>query len=234
PARLLLQIGHAGRRGATRPRAGGLDRPLTTESAWPLVAAAALPYTPTSQVPQALDRSGMDTIRTAFVQAAERADQAGFDVLQIHAAHGYLLAGFLSPLTNTRDDEYGGNLDNRLRFPLEVVTAVRAAWPAGKPLAVALTITDGVRGGTSVEDAVTVARALHAAGCDLITVQAGQTTPAGEAPYGRGFLTPLSARIRNEAGIPTLVGGYLTTANEVNTVLAAGRADLCLLEPARS
>lgn len=229
PARLLLQVGHAGRRGATRPRAGGLDRPLPTGT-WPLIAASALPYTPQSQVPQALDRAGMDTIRAAFVRAAEQADKAGFDVLQIHAAHGYLLAGFLSPLTNQRADEYGGNLANRLRFPLEIVIAVRAIWPFDKPLAVALSVTDGVRGGT-VEDAVTVARALREAGCDLITVQAGQTTPAGEAPYGRGFLTPLAARIRNEAGIATLVGGYLTTANEVNTVLAAGRADLCLMEP---
>jgi len=232
PGRLLVQIGHAGRRGATRPRAGGLDRPLAADG-WPLLAASPLPYTPQSPVPQALDRAGMDALRAAFVQAAEGAAQAGCDLLQIHAAHGYLLAGFLSPLTNTRADEYGGNLANRLRFPLEVVTAVRAVWPAGKPLAVALTVTDGVRGGGTVEDAIAVARAFSAAGCDLITVQAGQTTPAGAAPYGRSFLTPLAARIRNEAGIPTLVGGYLTTANEVNTVLAAGRADLCLMEPTK-
>ena len=229
PVRLLVQIGHAGRRGATRARGGGLDRPLATEG-WPLVAASALPYTPTSSVPQALGRAGMDAICAAFVQAARGADQAGFDLLQIHAAHGYLLAGFLSPLTNTRTDEYGGTLENRLRFPLEVVTAVRAAWPTYKPLAVAITALDGVRGGSTVEDALTVARALRAAGCDLITVQAGQTTPDSEAPYGRGFLTPLAARIRNEAGIPVLVGGYLTTANEVNTILAAGRADVCLME----
>ncbi|MGI8587213.1 MAG: FAD-dependent monooxygenase [Chloroflexia bacterium] len=228
-ARMMLRLGHAGRRGATRPRSGGLDRPLLA-GGWPLVAPSALPYTPQSRVPQALDRAGMDMVRDAFVRAAELADAAGFDILQLHCAHGYLLAGFLSPLTNRRDDEYGGGLENRMRFPLEVVGAVRAAWTSGKPLAVALSATDGVRGGGTVEDAITVARALRDARSDLIIVQAGQTTPEGTAPYGLGYLTPLSARIRNGADVPTLVSGYLTTANEVNTVLAAGRADHCLME----
>jgi anthraniloyl-CoA monooxygenase len=230
PVHLMAQIGHAGRRGASRPRAAGLDRPLPPGEAWPLVAPSAQPYTPRSQTPQALDRAGLDTIRAAFVAAAERAHAAGFDALLLHAGHGYLLGSFLSPLTNGRADEYGGSLANRLRFPQEVVAAVRAAWPAHKPLALALNVAESVRGGTTVEEAIAIARALHEAGGDLVQVLAGQTTPDGEMPYGRGFLTPLSARLRNEAGLPTLVGGYLPTTNDANTILAAGRADLCLME----
>ncbi len=228
-AKIGLVLNHAGRRGATRPRREGLDRPLRT-GGWPLLASSALPYTPGSQVPRAMDRANMDAVAAAFVRAAELAQEAGFDLLQLHMAHGYLLGSFLSPLTNQRTDEYGGTLEVRLRWPLEVFDAVRAAWPVDKPLAVALTATDSVRGGFGVDDAVMVARTLQAHGCDLITVLAGHTVPDAEMPYGRGFLTPLSDRLRNEAGVPTLVGGYLTTQNEVNTIIAAARADLCVME----
>jgi anthraniloyl-CoA monooxygenase len=183
-----------------------------------------------SQVPKEMDRADMDRVCNEFVQAAQMAREANFDLLQLHMAHGYLLASFLSPLTNLRTDEYGGNLEQRMRFPLEVFDAVRVVWPEDKPLSVALSATDCVKGGFGVEDAVVVAKVLKAHGCDIIEVQAGQTTLESEPAYGRGFLTPLSDRVRNEAGIPTMVGGYLTTSNEVNTIVAAGRAELCIME----
>ncbi len=228
-ARIGITLNHAGRRGSMQSRRHGLDAPLRV-GGWPLVAPSAIPYTRTGVTPTALDRIGMERIRDEFAHATRMAVEAGFDLLQLHAAHGYLLASFLSPLTNIRDDDYGGSLTNRMRFPLEVFDAVRAAWPESLPLAVALTVTDGAPGGLSVDDGVAIARTLKEHGCDLITVMAGQTTPASIAPYRRGFLTPLADRIRNEANIRTLVGGYLVTSNEANTVLAAGRADLCLLE----
>jgi anthraniloyl-CoA monooxygenase len=227
--KLGITLNHAGRRGSMQSRRHGLDAPLR-DSGWPLVAPSAIPYTPNGVTPTALDRAGMERVRNEFVQAARMAAEAGFHLLQLHAAHGYLLASFLSPLTNVRDDEFGGSLANRMRFPLEVVDAVRAVWPENHPLAVALNVTDGVSGGLTVEDGVAIARELKDHGCDLITVMAGQTTPASVAPYRRGFLTPLADRVRNEADIPTMVGGYLLTSNEANTLLAAGRADMCLLE----
>jgi anthraniloyl-CoA monooxygenase len=226
-----LILNHAGRRGATRPDKSG--RPLR-EGAWPLLAPSALPYTAKSQVPRAMTRENMQRVREEFVGATRRADAAGFDLLLLHMAHGYLLASFLSPLTNQRTDEYGGALENRLRFPLKVFDAVRAVWPGEKPLGVALNADDCAPGGYTIEDAVAVARILKEHGCDLIQPLAGQTVPEGAPAYGPGFLTRYSDRIRNEAGIPTLVGGYLTTMNEVNTVLAAGRADLCILSQAPS
>jgi anthraniloyl-CoA monooxygenase len=228
-ARLGVTLNHAGRRGAMQSRRRGLDVPLR-DGGWPLVAPSAIPYTNGGVTPTALDLPGMARIREEFACAAKLAAAAGFDLLQLHAAHGYLLASFLSPLTNHRDDEYGGSLANRLRFPLEIVDAVRAVWPADRPLAVALTVTDGMAGGLTVDDGVSSARALNDHGCDLLNVMAGQTTPAAVAPYRRGFLTPLADRVRNEAAVTTLVGGYLLTSNEANTLLAAGRADLCQLE----
>ncbi len=228
-AKLALQLGHAGRRGATQPRAAGLDRSLR-EGAWPLLSASPLPYTPYSQTPKAMDRDEMDQVREAFTHAARMAAEAGVDLLQLHMAHGYLLASFLSPLSNRRGDDYGGSLENRLRFPLEVFDAVRAAWPEERPLSVALSITDCARGGLEIEEDITLARLLKEHGCDMIEALAGQTTLDSEPSYRRGFLTPLSERVRNEAGIATLVGGYLTTSDEVNTILAAGRADLCVMD----
>lgn len=227
-ARIGVRLGHAGRRGSTRPRSEGLDRPLK-EGNWPLIAASAIPYTPASQVPKEMDRADMERVRDDFERAARMAYEAGFDLLQLDFAHGYLLASFLSPLTNRREDEYGGSLENRARYPLEVLAAVRAVW-VDRPLSVVITVTDYMKGGLEVEDAIEAVRMLKAGGCDLVQVHAGQTTPDAEPPYARGFLTPLADRIRNEAGIPTLVGGYLTTSNEANTVLAAGKADLCLME----
>ncbi|MBA2288026.1 MAG: FAD-dependent monooxygenase, partial [Ktedonobacteraceae bacterium] len=229
PAKVGVQLSHAGRRGSTQPRTQGLDRPLR-EGNWPLISASPLPYTPESQVPKEMDRADMDRVQAAFVQATHMALEAGFDLLQLHFAHGYLLASFLSPLTNLRADEYGGNLEQRMRFPLEIFDAVRSAWPQERPISVALSVIDYMKGGLTIEDAIQVARALKEHGCDIIAILAGQTTMQSEAAYGRGFLTPLSDRVRNEAAIPTLVGGYLTTSNEVNTILAAGRADLCILE----
>jgi anthraniloyl-CoA monooxygenase len=229
PAKFALQLGHAGRRGSTRPRSEGLDKPLRRGN-WPLLSASSIPYTPQSQVPREMDRAIMDQVRNEFVRAARLAQEAGFDLLHLHFAHGYLLASFLSPLTNLRNDEYGGDLERRLCFPLEVFDAVRAAWPQDKPISVALSVTDCVKGGFIIEDAVVVARTLKAHGCDMLEILAGQATIDSEPAYGRGFLTAFSDRLRNEASVPTIVGGYLTTSNEINTILAAGRADLCIME----
>ena len=227
-ARLAIQLGHAGRRGSSRARTNALDLPLRAGN-WSLLAPSPIPYTPYSQVPGAMDREDMQRVLEAFVQTTRMADEAGFDMLQLHCARGYLLASFLSPLTNQRSDEFGGDLARRMRYPLEVFDVVRAAWPEQKPLAVALQASDGVKGGLTVEDALIVARELKNHGCDLLEVQAGQATTESELPYGRGYLTALSARLRNEAGLPTMLGGYLTTSDEINTILAAGRGDLCIV-----
>lgn len=228
--KVALQLNHAGRRGSTRSRQEGLDRPLRVGN-WPLLAASALPYAPNSQLPKAMDRADMETICDDFVRAAQLAHEAGFDWLQLHFGHGYLLAGFLSPLANRREDDYGGSLENRLRFPLELFDAVRATWPENKPLSVALNAADGVAGGFEPAEAVQVARTLKAHGCDLIEVLAGQTTPEATPAYGPGFLTPFSDWLHSKAGIATMVGGNLTTTDEVNTILAAGRAELCIMRP---
>jgi len=226
--KIALQLGHAGRRGSTRPRTQGLDRPLR-EGNWPLLSASPIPYTPISQVPRAMEQSDMERVKEEFMRATEMARAANFDMLQINFAHGYLLASFISPLTNRRSDEYGGNIERRMRFPLEIFAAVRAVWPQDKPICVALSLSDGVRNGLSMEDAVHAVKLLQDQGCDMIEVLAGQTTIESELTYNRGFLTALSDQIRNKAGMPTMVGGYLTTSNEINTVIAAGRADLCIL-----
>jgi anthraniloyl-CoA monooxygenase len=227
---LALRLGHAGRRGATRARRSGVDRPLPG-GGWPLLAASAIPYTPASAVPKAADAGDLERVTAAFAAAAARAAAAGVQVLLCDLGHGHLLGGFLSPLANRRGDELGGSLEGRLRFPLRVVDAVRAAWPDDRPLWAALTVTDWAPGGLEPEEAVAAARALAASGCDLLQVTAGQTTAVTRPDYGRFHLVGWSDLVRNEAGVPTMVGGGLTTADEVNTVLAAGRADLCLLDP---
>ena len=227
---LALRLGHAGRRGATRPRRHGVDRPLP-EGGWPLLAASAVPYLPGGPVPTAIGLGDMERVTAQFAAAARLAAAAGVQVLLLDLAHGHLLGGFLSPLANRRDDEFGGSPEGRLRFPLRVVEAVRAAWPDDRPLWAALTVTDWAPGGLEPEEAVAAARALAASGCDLLQVTAGQTTATGRPDYGRLSLVGWSDLVRNSAGVPTLVGGGLTTADEVNTVLAAGRADLCLLDP---
>ena len=223
-----VSLTHAGRRGSARSRSEGLDRPLR-DGGWPLISASPIPYTPRGQVPKEMDRADIDHVCDDFVCAARIAQAAGFDFLQIDCAHGYLLAGFLSPLTNLRTDEYGGDLAGRMRFPLQLFDAVRSAWPEGKPLSVALSATDHVKGGSTLEDAVAFASALKEHGCDIVEALAGQTVPQGEPAYGRGFLTHYSDRIRNEASMPTMVGGYITTSIEANTILDSGRSDLCIV-----
>jgi anthraniloyl-CoA monooxygenase len=229
-AKIALQLMHAGRRGATRPRTHGLDLPLR-EGAWPLLAPSAVPFTPGSQTPKEMDYADMECVRDEFVMAAGLAQQAGFDILLLNMAHGYLLSSFLSPLTNRREDEYGGALEQRMRFPLEVFEAVRAAWPAERPLVVALNADDCAPGGLELADAATVARILKERGCDLIVVYAGQTTISSQPRYDAGVLAQYSDVLRNETRIPTVATGYMTTSDQVNTLLAGGRADLCLFHP---
>jgi anthraniloyl-CoA monooxygenase len=226
--KFCLQLGHAGRKGSTRLMWDGIDEPLP-EGNWPIVAASPLPYYPHSQVPRAMTRADMDATIADYVQAAVRADRAGFDMIELHAAHGYLLASFISPLTNKRTDEYGGTLENRLRFPLEVFRALRKGWPEDKPISVRISATDWQDGGLSGDDAAHVARAFAEAGCDLIDVSTGQTTPEAAPIYGRMYQTPFSDQIRNDAGIATMCVGAITSADQVNTIVAAGRADLVAL-----
>jgi anthraniloyl-CoA monooxygenase len=199
------------------------------EGNWPLVSASPLPYLPHGQVPRAMSRADMDQVRAQFAGAARMAEAAGFDMLEIHMAHGYLLASFLSPLTNVRTDGYGGGLANRLRFPLEVLDAVRAAWPAERPISVKVSAADWAPGGLEPGEAVAIARALAARGCDLITVSTGQTVAHQQPRYGRLYQTPFADRIRLEAKVATATVGAITTHGDVNSILAAGRADLCVL-----
>ncbi|MBM3568871.1 MAG: bifunctional salicylyl-CoA 5-hydroxylase/oxidoreductase [Alphaproteobacteria bacterium] len=229
-AKIGLQLGHAGRKGATcLPWAGGYDRPLP-EGAWPILSASALPYRPDSRTPKAMDEADMARVAGEYAVAAGRALEAGFDLLEIHMAHGYLLASFISPLTNRRNDGYGGDVEGRMRFPLRVFDAVRAAWPKDRPISVRISATDWVEdGGLSEDDSLAVARLLKQHGCDLIDVSAGQTVAESKPVYGRMFQTPFSDRIRNQAGIATMAVGAITTADQVNTIVASGRADLAAL-----
>jgi len=227
-AKFCLQLGHAGRKGATKLMWEGMDQPLP-QGGWPIMAASPLPYYPNSQVPREMTRADMDAVIADFVQAVQRGGRAGFDMVELHAAHGYLLASFISPLTNKRTDEYGGPLANRMRFPLEVFRAMRTAWPDEKPMSVRISATDWQDGGLTGDDAVAVARAFAEAGCDLIDVSTGQTTPEAEPIYGRMFQTPFSDQIRNDAGLATMCVGAITGADQVNTIIAAGRADLVAL-----
>jgi anthraniloyl-CoA monooxygenase len=206
----------------------GIDEPLP-EGGWPIISASPLRYFPHSPVPAEMTRSDMDRVIADFVAAARRADRAGFDMLELHAAHGYLLASFISPLTNVRDDAYGGALAGRMRFPLEVFGALRRTWPDDKPMSVRISATDWKDGGLTGEEAVEVARMFADAGCDLIDVSAGQTVSDDAPIYGRMFQTPFSDQIRNEAGLATMCVGAITTADQVNTIVAAGRADLVAL-----
>ena len=193
------------------------------------MAPSGIPYYPHSQVPREMTRSEMDEAKADFVRAAGLAQEAGFDLLEIHMAHGYLLASFISPLTNRRTDEYGGPLENRMRFPLEVFDAVRGAWPAEKPMSVRISAVDWHPEGMTPAESVEVARMLEAHGCDVVDVSAGQTVPDQRPVYGRLFQTPFADRIRHEVGIATMAVGNISSYADVNTILAAGRADLCLL-----
>ncbi len=232
-AKFCLQLGHAGRKGATKLMWEGIDQPLPPgvpgQEPWPIVSASPLPYYPNSQVPREMTRADMHEVVADYVQAVKRAERAGFDMVELHAAHGYLLASFISPLTNTRTDEYGGAVQNRMRFPLEVFRAMRAVWPDDRPMSVRISATDWQDGGLSNNDAVEVARLFAEAGCDLIDVSTGQTTPDAQPVYGRMYQTPFSDQIRNEAGLATMCVGNITSADQINTIIVAGRADLVAL-----
>ncbi|HEY9280337.1 MAG TPA: bifunctional salicylyl-CoA 5-hydroxylase/oxidoreductase, partial [Eoetvoesiella sp.] len=228
-AKIGIQLGHAGRKGSTKVSWEGTDMPLDSGN-WPLVSASALPYIEgVSQVPQAMTRSQMDEVRDEFVAAAKRAGQAGFDWLELHCAHGYLLSSFISPLTNHRTDEYGGSLDNRLRYPLEVFNAIRAVWPKELPMSVRISAHDWVDGGITPDDAIEIARQFKAAGVDLIDCSSGQVSKQEQPVFGRMYQTPFSDRVRNEAVVPTMAVGAIFEADHVNSIIASGRADLCAL-----
>ena len=231
-AKICCQIGHSGRKGSTQLGWEEMDAPLPADN-WPLLSASALPWSPRNAAPKAMDRADMDRVKAEFVAAAEMAARAGFDMIELHAAHGYLLSSFITPVSNVRTDEYGGPLANRLRYPLEVFAAMRAVWPAEKPMSVRISANDWVgEDGVTPEEAVEIARAFAEAGADVIDVSAGQTTPAARPVYGRMFQTPFSDRIRNEAGIATMAVGNIYEPDHANSILMAGRADLvCLARP---
>ena len=227
-AKIGMQLGHAGRKGSTKLAWKGMDEPLD-DGSWSIIAASPIPYFPHGPIPREMDRRDMDAVRDDCVRAVEMAEEAGFDMLELHFAHGYLFAGFISPLTNRRSDEYGGPLENRMRFPLEVFDAVRAVWPEHKPMSVRISAVDWVPEGMRWSDAIEVAKLLKMHGCDIIDVSAGQTVPDAKPVYGRQFQTPFSDRIRHEADMPTMAVGNISSYTDVNSTLAAGRADLCVL-----
>ncbi|MFZ3560429.1 bifunctional salicylyl-CoA 5-hydroxylase/oxidoreductase [Streptomyces sp. BH055] len=225
-----VQLGHSGRKGSTRLMWEGMDEPLPEAADnWPLVAASALRYRPDSQLPRELTTAELADVREQFVESARRAAQAGFDLLELHCAHGYLLSGFLSPLTNRRTDAYGGSLEGRLRFPLEVFDAVRGVWPDDRPMTVRISATDWAEGGTSEEDAVAVARAFAAHGADAIDVSTGQVVSDERPAFGRSYQVPYADRIRAEAGVPVVAVGAISSWDDVNSLVLAGRTDLCAL-----
>lgn len=225
-ARICCQIGHSGRKGSTNIGWEGMDRPLASGN-WDLVSASAIPWSDENAVPREITRAEMDEVRDQFVASARMAERAGFDMIELHAAHGYLLSSFISPVSNIRTDAYGGSLENRMRYPLEVFAAMRAVWPEDKPMSVRISANDWVGDhGVTPEEAVEIARLFAAAGADLIDVSAGQTSVAARPVYGRMFQTPFSDRIRNEAGLTTMAVGNIYEADHANSILLAGRADL--------
>jgi anthraniloyl-CoA monooxygenase len=228
-ARICVQLGHSGSKGSTRVAWDGIDKPLV-EGNWPLVAPSDVPWTPENQVPTALSRATMDTIRDEFVDATRRAEAAGFDMVEFHCGHGYLISGFISPTQNRRTDDYGGSLENRLRYPLEIFRAMRAVWPQDKPMSVRISAHDWVGdAGVTPDEAVKIAEAFTEAGVDLVDVSSGQVTKAEKPVYGRMFQTPFSDQIRNELGVATMAVGNIWEIDHVNSIIAAGRADLCAM-----
>jgi anthraniloyl-CoA monooxygenase len=228
PAKVALQLGHAGPKGSTQRGWEESDEPLP-EGNWPLIAASAVPYGPHNQIPRPMTRADMDRVLADFVRAASWGRDCGFDWLELHCAHGYLLSSFLCPLTNQRTDEYGGSLENRCRYPLEVFRAMRAVWPAHLPMSVRISAHDWAPGGNTPDDAVIIARLFKEAGADLIDVSSGQTTREARPIYGRMYQTPFADRIRNEVAIATMAVGAIFEPDHVNSIIAAGRADLCAL-----
>ena len=231
-AKICCQIGHSGRKGSTGLGWEGMDRPLATGN-WPLLSASAIPWSPDNATPRAMTPDDMAAVTAQFVAATQMAERAGFDMIELHAAHGYLISSFISPLSNIRADTYGGSLENRMRYPLEVFAAMRAAWPSEKPMSVRISAHDWVPGdGVTPEDAVQIATMFAEAGADIIDVSAGQTSTEAQPVYGRMFQTPFSDRIRNEAGLRTMAVGNIYEPDHVNSILMAGRADLvCLARP---
>ena len=228
-AKFCLQLGHSGPKGSTRVGWEGYDVPLEAGN-WPVMAASDVPWSPDNQVPRPMDRGDMDEVVAQFVAATRRGEEAGFDMLELHAAHGYLLSSFITPLTNRRADEYGGSLENRLRFPLEVFRAMRAAWPADRPMSVRISANDWMGDqGVTPDEAVAIGRAFAHAGADLIDVSAGQTWADCQPVYGRMFQTPFADQIRNEGQVRTMAVGNIYEPDHVNSILAAGRADLVAL-----
>ncbi|WUT96773.1 bifunctional salicylyl-CoA 5-hydroxylase/oxidoreductase [Streptomyces pseudovenezuelae] len=223
-----LQLGHSGRKGSTKLMWEGIDEPLP-EGNWPVVAPSPIPYKPFNQTPRELGRAQLTDIREQFTAAAWRAARAGFDLLELHCAHGYLLSGFLSPLTNRRTDAYGGSFAKRLRFPLEVFDAVRGVWPQERPMTVRISATDWAEGGNTAEDAVEIARAFAAHGADAIDVSTGQVVAEEHPEYGRSYQTPYADRIRHETGLPVIAVGAISSWDDVNSLILAGRTDLCAL-----
>jgi anthraniloyl-CoA monooxygenase len=228
PAKIAMQLGHAGPKGSTQLGWEDADEPLATGN-WPLVAPSSVAYGPRNQAPRAMTRADMDRIRADFTRAAEWAAECGFDWLELHCAHGYLLSAFICPLTNQREDEYGGSLENRCRYPLEVFRAMRAVWPPDKPMSVRISAHDWAPGGNTPDDAIVIAQRFKEAGADLIDVSSGQTTRDATPVYGRMYQTPFADRIRNEVGIATMAVGAIFEPDHVNSIIAAGRADLCAL-----
>ena len=227
-ARIGLQLGHSGRKGSTRLMWEGMDEPLPSAN-WEVVAPSPIPYSGANQVPRELTTDDMAEVREQFVRAAAAGERAGFDLLELHCAHGYLLSSFISPISNQRSDAYGGALENRLRFPLEVFDAVRAVWPAHKPMTVRISATDWYPGGIDADDAVAIARAFAAHGADAIDVSTGQVTKDESPAFGRSYQTPYADRIRNQVGIATIAVGVISSYDDVNSLVLAGRADLCAL-----
>ncbi len=225
-AKMCLQLGHSGAKGSTKIGWEGMDAPLDSGN-WPLISASDVPWSDACQTPRPMTRADMDAVRDQFVAATQMAIDAGFDMVELHAAHGYLLSSFITPLQNTRTDEYGGSLDNRLRFPLEVFAAMRAVWPAERPMSVRISATDWMGdAGVTPDEAVRIAEAFRDAGADLIDVSAGQTWAAGQPVYGRMFQTPFADQVRNEARVSTMAVGNIFETDHANSILAAGRADL--------
>ena len=227
-AKIGMQLGHSGPKGSTQVGWEKADEPLPAGN-WPLLAASSVAYGPTNQIPQAMTRQDMDRVKAEFVQSSRYAAEAGFDWLELHCAHGYLLSSFITPLTNQRSDEYGGSLENRCRFPLEVFRAMREVWPGHLPMSVRISAHDWAPGGNTADDAVEIARLFKAASCDFIDVSSGQTTRAARPVYGRMYQTPFADRIRNEVGIQTIAVGAISEVDHVNSIIAAGRADLCAM-----
>jgi anthraniloyl-CoA monooxygenase len=231
-AKICCQVGHSGRKGSTQLGWEEADAPLP-EGNWPVMSASPIAWSPANPVPKEMDRADMDTVVAQFVAATEMVERAGFDMIELHAAHGYLISSFISPLSNQRSDEYGGDLAGRMRFPLEVLSAMRAVWPEDKPMSVRISANDWVGDqGVTPDEAVEIAVMFSRAGADIIDVSAGQTSVDAQPVYGRMFQTPFSDRIRNEAGIATMAVGNIYEPDHVNSILMAGRADLvCLARP---